>query len=331
MARNIMRAFKLNEISAVDRPAQAPARMAIIKREFSAEERRDDARSGAAESDGSFPIENATDLHNAMRAVGRSKNPAKTRAHIRARARALGLESELSDAFKRADDTQESIMDKELLKALGLPENADVAAVLAAIAKRDSDAAAALAKANADLEIAKADMSDAERKHHDGLKDEDAKKAFRALAKADRAKEIEQANELPEHVRKALAEADEVKKRLAVLEGQQEVASFRKQAVEAGMPEAEAETLQKAYRGDKGAVDALVKTIAALNKQVREAGLFKEIGGRGTDGGVSAMDELHALATELRKREPNLTQEQAFSKVFQDTANAALAKRALAE
>jgi hypothetical protein len=71
------------------------------KREFSAEERERDAKSGAAESDGSYPIHNKSDLHNAMQAIGRSKNPGKTKAHIRARAKALGLESELSDAFKR--------------------------------------------------------------------------------------------------------------------------------------------------------------------------------------------------------------------------------------
>jgi hypothetical protein len=167
--RRIMRRFRLDEISAVDNPAQAHARMKILKREdtdmpwtaadaeghtkkadtpekrakwakianaaledkgdegyairvanaaiakmadetepywkreFSEEQRREAADSGAAEPDGSYPIKNAGDLHNAMRAIGRSKNPAKTKAHIRARARALGLEHELSDAFKRND------------------------------------------------------------------------------------------------------------------------------------------------------------------------------------------------------------------------------------
>jgi hypothetical protein len=114
MARRIMRRFKLAEVSAVDKPAQEHALALIFKRrdagepywkrEFTAEQRREAASSGAAEPDGSYPIHNASDLHNAMQAIGRSKNPAKTRAHIRARARALGLTSELSDAFKRSDD-----------------------------------------------------------------------------------------------------------------------------------------------------------------------------------------------------------------------------------
>jgi hypothetical protein len=126
MARRIMRRFKLAEVSAVDRPAQEHALALIFKRkdagapywkrEFTAEQRREAASSGAAEPDGSYPIHNASDLHNAMRAIGRSKNPAKTRAHIRARARALGLTSELSDAFKRSDD----MTDDPATKVMGL-------------------------------------------------------------------------------------------------------------------------------------------------------------------------------------------------------------------
>ena len=61
------------------------------KREFSDKERQAAARSGAAEPSGSFPIKDKTDLDNARRAVGRSKNPATTRAHIRSRAQALGV------------------------------------------------------------------------------------------------------------------------------------------------------------------------------------------------------------------------------------------------
>src|SRR5690606_2184578 len=48
------------------------------------------AESGAAMEDGSFPITNVSDLKNAIQAIGRAKNPAKAKAHIRKRARALG-------------------------------------------------------------------------------------------------------------------------------------------------------------------------------------------------------------------------------------------------
>jgi hypothetical protein len=60
---------------------------------FTAKMRRDEAHSGVAMRDGSFPIRNRQDLANARRAVGRakpSKRPA-VRAHIRERAKELGV------------------------------------------------------------------------------------------------------------------------------------------------------------------------------------------------------------------------------------------------
>lgn len=60
-------------------------------RTFTAAQRKDAAKSGHAMSDGSFPIKNAEDLKNAIRLVGKAKDPGKARAHVIARARALGL------------------------------------------------------------------------------------------------------------------------------------------------------------------------------------------------------------------------------------------------
>ena len=62
---------------------------------FSAKERKKHAKSGAAMSDGSFPIKNATDLKNAIRLAGHAKNPAAAKAHIKKRAKALGLTKSL--------------------------------------------------------------------------------------------------------------------------------------------------------------------------------------------------------------------------------------------
>lgn len=130
MAKGVMHKFKLNEISAVDRPAQGGAVMAIIKRDggaslylakragesdltasaeayikrdFSDDKRKELAASGAALPDGSFPIENRADLRNAVRAHGRAANPAKAKAHIVSRARALGATSSLPDTWKSAN------------------------------------------------------------------------------------------------------------------------------------------------------------------------------------------------------------------------------------
>lgn len=386
-----MAAEEISEMLAVVNKADAEP---YWKRKFTAEERDADAKSGVAESDGSYPIRDAEDLHNAMRAYGRSKDKAKTKAHIRSRAKALDLEGELSDAFKRdngivetikrattflaesvssiltsktadkadllektfdqfsehlgnqvekalaagdaVDKTMESDMDlKELKKALGLADTATEAEVTAAITKAltaTKTSADALAKATIDLAIAKAAMSDDEKAHHDGLKDDDAKEKFRAMSGSERKAKMAKRDELPEHIRKQLAEADDMRKRLAALEDKDELAVIAKRAIEIGLPEGEAATIQKAYRGDKTAVDKILDVVKALTAQVKAAGLFKEIGDGRNDGRTgSAYDELVAKADELRKKDTNLTKEQAFAKVYADPANADIAKRERAE
>ena len=62
------------------------------KRDFNSKERQDAATSGAAMSDGSFPIYNQKDLENAWGLRGNSDHPkASVVAHIKSRAQALGL------------------------------------------------------------------------------------------------------------------------------------------------------------------------------------------------------------------------------------------------
>lgn len=73
-----------------------------VKRSFSAEQRRDLAKRGIAMNDGSFPIENETDLRNAIQAVGRASNPAKAKRHIKKRARALGKTDMLPDDWQQS-------------------------------------------------------------------------------------------------------------------------------------------------------------------------------------------------------------------------------------
>lgn len=59
-------------------------------REFPADKRKDLAKKGQAMSDGSFPIATVEDLKNAVRAIGRAKDPAAAKVHIKRRAKALG-------------------------------------------------------------------------------------------------------------------------------------------------------------------------------------------------------------------------------------------------
>ncbi|WP_407146257.1 hypothetical protein [Bradyrhizobium sp. ORS 86] len=348
-----MAAEELDELlsTVAKRDAEEP----YWKRDFSDKQRKELAESGAAESDGSYPISNASDLKNAMRAYGRSKDKAKTKAHIRARAKALGLESELTPTFKR-DDTTVSLdidpkpllakleeiqkalaagnavtpngdpdMDPEIAKALGLDANAKTADVLGVIAKMVTE----LKTATSELAIAKAQMSDEEKAYHDALKSDEEKASFRALSKGERTVKMAKRDDLPEYVRKQLAEAEDVKKRLAALEQKDETETIAKRVADVGMGADQVEVVRKAYKGDKGAVDAILDVVKGLVAQVKAAGLFKELGD-GRDGGGAGNDayaQLVAKAEELRKKDPNLTKEQAFAKVYQDPANADLAKR----
>jgi hypothetical protein len=111
-----MDAFDLSEISLVDAGAQRPARAVIakadadmdevIKRPFSADERKRLAESGVAMESGAYPIEDRADLKNAVEGFGRARDPDATKAHIRARAKALGAEDLLPAAWKAAPEAK---------------------------------------------------------------------------------------------------------------------------------------------------------------------------------------------------------------------------------
>lgn len=70
------------------------------KRDVSTAERNRLASEGDAMPGGGFPIANVQDLKNAIRAIGRAKDRAATIAHIKRRARALGREDLIPDAWK---------------------------------------------------------------------------------------------------------------------------------------------------------------------------------------------------------------------------------------
>jgi hypothetical protein len=72
---------------------------AFEKKDYSTRARQRMADSGEAMPDGSFPIGNAKDLHNAIQSIGRASNPAKVKAHIKSRARALGMEDAIPEGW----------------------------------------------------------------------------------------------------------------------------------------------------------------------------------------------------------------------------------------
>ena len=80
------------------------------RRTFTAGQRETAAKKGAAMPDGSYPIMNEGDLKNAIQAIGRAKNPAAAKAHIKKRARALGLTDLLPDDWRDADPPRDGLV-----------------------------------------------------------------------------------------------------------------------------------------------------------------------------------------------------------------------------
>jgi hypothetical protein len=74
-------------------------------REVPTDERKKMADAGTALPDGSFPIANESDLRNAIQAIGRAKDPAKAKAHIRKRAAALGKSDLIPDTWRVTSST----------------------------------------------------------------------------------------------------------------------------------------------------------------------------------------------------------------------------------
>jgi hypothetical protein len=137
MAKRLSR-LKIREVSSVDKGAGEGVRMVLFKREFSGKERDAAAASGAAMSDGSFPIKNAGDLKNAIQAIGRAKDQAAAKRHIISRARALGLTDQLPDGWinKRLE---EIFAQKKLSVGKDGTISSDAGADLALIQKLDDD------------------------------------------------------------------------------------------------------------------------------------------------------------------------------------------------
>jgi HK97 family phage prohead protease len=92
------------------------------RRTFTADERKNAAKTGAAMPDGSFPIHTAADLKNAIHLAGNAKDPEAARAHIKKRAKALGAtdmlpKSWMSDSEQEQKNSAEPPRD-ELVRAV---------------------------------------------------------------------------------------------------------------------------------------------------------------------------------------------------------------------
>lgn len=280
------------------------------------------------------------------------KRPARKKSASSVLHKAIGLlKKSLESIFADAEAEQEELLAKTMKEfethvqsAVAASDDGKAATEDApgngeggGINKKESDmtevevTALKKALADKDAELAFLRLSPEEQAYAKGLpddkkgafcgKDEKARKEdMAARAKAD-------AEQVPESVKKALVEADLLKganealaKRVAELEAKDETVALTKRAVEIGLGSADVEMLRKARKGDVEAVKALETKIGALTKQVKEAGLFRELGNGSTVGG-SALDQITAKGEEFRKADSKLSQAQAFEKAYTDPAN----------
>jgi ATP-dependent protease ClpP protease subunit len=127
--------------AASDGPAEVPvdaaARAGQIRNEkYNADDRKRMATDGHAMPDGSYPIADAEDLDNAIRAVGRGGSDHDAiRRHIIARAQALGLSSRIPDNWAgdgslKESGAAENHIDPALPGAASTPAREDAPAVI---------------------------------------------------------------------------------------------------------------------------------------------------------------------------------------------------------
>jgi hypothetical protein len=247
--------------------------------------------------------------------------------------------SAIEESFKQFQDYIAGLDPANVEKAM------TTAATATEIKKQIDDAVAAAIKETAD-KIAKLQDENAflklspDEQEFCKAKSDEEKKKFGAKDKKDRQAEMDDAKkaattQLPPEIAKRLADAEADRALLRTLVEKDEQATFAKRATELGLPVEQGELLRKAHRGDADAFKSVEAIIGTMTKALREAQttgkIFKEFGAQGEKGGTSALDELNAKADELRKSEKDLSQQQAFAKVYNDPANAELAKREKAE
>ena len=176
--------------------------------------------------DGSYPIRSATDVENAVRDYNRSGKRPEVKAHIIARAKAIGAEDALPDDWKEASDkaARSSVRPSDRnLAAEALTKAAAALTQAAFKVERAADENVSLRKALDDLSPALADLT----KRIAVLEAQPlpAKAALRAIAKtADGADD-------------ALISADDAVKRLASLPNHERALALTKLSLAHPMPQ----------------------------------------------------------------------------------------------
>ena len=332
--------------------------METTKRAFSAKERERLAESGAALSDGSFPIVTKVDLRNAISAFGRAKNKAEVARHIKSRARALKATDLLPEDGKLAD----------LLKSMTDETKPQTADEFGKVGNNEGDitmtddekkAAEELTVKNTELQKqldnanAVNALTTVQKAHYDGLEG-DAKGVFLGKSADERDNEIAAVAKSAEdddpvvykttdglELRKSMGEAfitiaksnDQLRKDNVELRQEREQDTLEKRVEKdlAHIPGdmATRVAMLKAIDGieDDTQREAALNALKAQNESLSKA--FDTVGHGGSPAPGSSGDQLDQLAKKHKEANPELTPEQAYDAVLKTEQGAELYNKSM--
>jgi hypothetical protein len=154
-----------HEISLVDLPCLPGATFEVVKggvvekRAFAAGEPSKDAASGVAMADGAYPIKTAEDVENAVGDYARTGKRPEVKAHILARAKAIGAEDALPDDWRAPQKAAAASLRPGLSEAVALTKAASALSDAAVRLERAANENAELHKAVSALSPALSDLS----------------------------------------------------------------------------------------------------------------------------------------------------------------------------
>jgi hypothetical protein len=246
----------------------------------------------------------------------------------------LGLEDDADDddTSKRDDDMTTPALSPQVQKMM---DEAVAKAVAAATAASEEK----INKLLDDLTVSK--MSDAQKTYHDNLGSDAEKKKFRDMSPDQRDGEMDKTKKRLSDdpvVKGLMSELEDLRKRLQASDDEKDLKIAKTDAKELGLTQVDAgEVLMKMRRGDKDAIKKYEGYVAELAKSKKafekSSRAFEELGHTGSPEGTgaSAYDQLMAMAKELRKSDPSLSEAVAYDKVYNDAANFELRQKDSAE
>lgn len=319
--------ISLEEISAVDSPANPHAKVLLMKRKGGDPKTKSDR-------DTIEPDERLSLLKRLAAFLGKSSDDLAQ----------LETDDMADEAIqKKLDELTKKVGDFEADRAR-LTKRGDIAVSIAKAAKPEdfTSIEAEIEKIKADDKDGHAQLADlakARKSEIEGATARQAEQDFRKrlpapIAKAfddmtadDRAKFMKSygTGEKPDDpVAKALATVtaanEMLMKRLEGLEGDTELAKTKEEIKDLdGFVKIEdfAKHLIALRKANREAADAMLESQRALAKQAREGGLFRVIGKDGGDDNADAEAKIDKAAAKLREADPKLTKEQAVSKAIE--------------